>query len=156
MILSKNELRSSSGRIRYRVRVRAGIITVSLRYRSCLAPVPLQCPTCIVVVPYVFLLSVSSGCSTSRVPLSHYSAVRLFAVRCSQSCARVRRALFSRCSRAREFAVRCSHALIRHGCCMQRYIGSCSYLDNFDSVLSVILMFYVFLWLLASDYCAVN
>jgi hypothetical protein len=39
---------------------------------------------------------------------------------------------------------------------MQRYIGSCSYLDNFGSVLSVILMFSVFLWLLASDYGAVN
>jgi hypothetical protein len=63
----------------------------------------------------------------------------------------------------RVFAVRCSHvvlmrvtARIRHGCYMQRYIGSCSYLDNLDSVLSVILMFSVFLWLLAADCCAVN
>jgi hypothetical protein len=137
---------------------------MSLRYRSCLAPVRLQCPTYVVAVPYMFLLSVASACSTSRVPLCHYSAVRLFAVRCSRSCslsavlgpARVRRALFSRCSPAREFAVRCYHALISHGCCMQIYIGSCSYLDNFGSVLSVILMFSVFLLLLASNYCAVN
>jgi hypothetical protein len=143
MILSKNELRSSSGRIRYRVRVRAGIeygiTAVSIMSCSCPTTVPLPCPTYVVVVPFVFLLSVASACSTIHFPLSHYSAVRLSAVRCSRSCslsavlsvlcacsscvvltffscARVRCALFPRCS----------HALIRHGCFMQRYIGSCS------------------------------
>jgi hypothetical protein len=88
MILSKNELRSSSGRIRYRVRVRAGIDY----------GVPLQCPTYVVVVPFMFLLSLASACSTIRVPCltillipvlfacplsAVLGPVRVFAVRCS-------------------------------------------------------------------------
>jgi hypothetical protein len=87
-----------------------------VRAVSCPATVPLPCPTYVVVVPVVFLLSVASACSTIRVPLSHYSAVRLFAVRCSRSCS-----LSAVLGPVRVFAVRCSHALIRHGCCMRRY-----------------------------------
>jgi hypothetical protein len=145
MILSKNELRSSSGIIRYRVRVSC----------SCPATVPLPCPTYVTVVPFVspcltiplFACSMSAVLSPVRCPL--------FSVLCACSscvvpmlflCARVCCALFPRFS----------HALIRHGCCMQRYTGSCSYLDNCGLVLSVILMFSVCLWLLASEDCAVN
>jgi hypothetical protein len=116
MILSKNELRSSSGRIRYRVRVQAGI-----EYGvTAVSIVSLSCPT---TVSYIWRCSTipvppvprASACSTIRVPLSHYSdvrcPVRLFAVRCFRSCARVRCALFSRCSHAREFTVRYSHVV---------------------------------------------
>jgi hypothetical protein len=113
MILSKNELRSSSGRIRNRVRVRAGIdygvTAVSIMSCSCPTTVPLQCPTYVIVVPFVFLLSVASACSTIRVPLSHYSAVRLFAVRCSRSCS-----LSAVLGPVRVFVVRCYHVVLVH------------------------------------------
>jgi hypothetical protein len=165
MILSKNELRSSSGRIRYRVRVQAGIdygvTAVLIMSCSCPTTVSYICRCSTIRVPPVRSIRLQyqscplvSLCCCSPVRCLLFSV--MFVVRCSRSCALVRRALFSRCSRAREFAVRCSYALIRHGCCMQRYIGSCSYLDNFGLVLSVIVMFSVFLWLLASDDCAVN
>jgi hypothetical protein len=111
MIISKNELRSSSGRIRYRVRVRAGIdygVTgVSIMSCSCPTTVLLPCPTYAVVVPFVFLLSVSSAFSTIRVPLSHYSAVRLFAVRCSRSCS-----MSAVLGPVHVFVVRCSHVVL--------------------------------------------
>jgi hypothetical protein len=111
MILSKNELRSSSGRICYRVRVRAGIdygvTAVSIMSCSCPTTVPLPCPKYVVVVPFVFLLSVASACITIRVPLSHYSAVHLFAVRCSRSCS-----LSAVLGPVRMFVVRCSHVVL--------------------------------------------
>jgi hypothetical protein len=94
MILSKNELRSSSGRIRYRVRVRAGIdygvTAVSIMSCSCPTTVSYICrcstirvphvPSIPRVVPFVspcltiLLFAVLFGVTRRRVPNSSVAA----------------------------------------------------------------------------------
>jgi hypothetical protein len=101
MILSKNELRSSSGRLRYRVRVRAGIdygvTAVSIMSCSCPTTVSYICRCSTIRVPPVLSIPLVVPFVSPRLTILLFAA--LFA--CSLSAV---------LGPVRVFAVRCSHA----------------------------------------------